>query len=54
MKNKSITVTKSSGKKNIPKQTEKDELRFERLAIDAGCSKEAADELLKWYTQHSD
>ncbi len=51
MKNKRIVVTKSSGKKNLPKrQSKKADLGFERLIIDAGRSKKAADELLKWYT----
>ena len=51
MKNKSIVNINSSAKKNMPKQhSEKAELGFERLIIDAGRSKKAADELLKWYT----
>ena len=50
MKNKHIIATKSSGKKNIPKQSDKAELGFERLITDTGRSKKAADELLKWYT----
>jgi hypothetical protein len=51
MKNKRIVVTKSSGKRSIPKQqSEKAELGFERLIADAGSSKKAADEIMKWYT----
>ncbi|MGD0450866.1 MAG: hypothetical protein ABSA79_07430 [Candidatus Bathyarchaeia archaeon] len=53
MKNKHIVATKSSGKKDIPKESEKAELGFERLLVDAGRSKKAADELLKWYTNSS-
>lgn len=50
MKNKRIVVTNSSEKNNIPNQSEEAEIGFEHLLIDAGRSKKAADELLKWYT----
>ncbi len=54
MKTKRIVVAKSSGRKNIPKQpSEKAERGFERLVVDAGRSKKAADEILKWYTNSS-
>jgi hypothetical protein len=53
MKNKRIVVSKSSGKNNIANQSEETELGFERLLIDAGRFKKAADELLKWYTNSS-
>jgi hypothetical protein len=51
MKNKHIVVTKSSGRIIRPKpQSKKAERGFERLITDAGSSKKAADEILKWYT----
>jgi hypothetical protein len=51
MKNKRILVNKSTGKMSMPKQQNKKAKRgFEQLITDAGISKKAADEILKWYT----
>ncbi len=51
MKNKCAAITKSSGKKKVPKKKSKEtEIGFERLIIDTGRSKKTVDELLKWYT----
>ncbi|MGA2524428.1 MAG: hypothetical protein ABSF65_09810 [Candidatus Bathyarchaeia archaeon] len=50
MKNKRISVSNSSGKKNTPKhQLEKTEPVFKQLVTDAGFSKKTADELSRWY-----
>jgi hypothetical protein len=51
MKNKHTVVSKSSGRMSMPKQqSEKADRRFERLITEAGSSKKATDEILKWYT----
>ena len=50
MKNKRTVVSKSSGRMSMPKQqSEKADRRFERLITEAGSSKKATDEILKWY-----
>jgi hypothetical protein len=51
MKNKPIVVSNSPGKKNTSKRrVEKTEPSFKQLATDAGLSKEAVNELIKWYS----
>ena len=52
MKNKRVDVRKSSSKKNVSNQ-QCAQTELERLIVDAGSSKKAADELLKWYTNPS-
>jgi hypothetical protein len=51
MKNKNTATNRLDEKKALRFQSIQTEIGFKRLMTVSGCSKQTADELLKWYTQ---